>query len=184
MSQEAEAQQVSRQIEDLVGRIECITDPTVKGDVTALIQTLLDVHRRAFARVLEIILEEKESGNGILGRLSADELLGSLLVLYGLHPDSFDVRLLKAVEELRKTAAARGVNLELVGVDDGVVRIRLTGAAHGCASTSAGLRQLAEQAIYESVPEIRSVLVEDRMQGQGAERLVQLQIGLPAPQGA
>jgi Fe-S cluster biogenesis protein NfuA len=181
MSDEKHLQQLSTQIEDLVHKIEAISDPPVKANATALIQSLLDLHARAFERVIEIVLQQKESGRGILNQIAADELIGSLLLLYRLHPDDFDVRLNKAIAAVRKVAALQGANVELIGVDGEVVRIRLSGAGHGCASTKVSLQQLIENAIYESTPEISRVEVENVMEVHKSEPLVQLQVNIPAP---
>jgi Fe-S cluster biogenesis protein NfuA len=178
MSGENQLQQLSAQIEDLVRKVDAISDPAVKANATALIQSLLDVHARAFERVVEIVLQQKDLGLTVLNRFAADELIGSLLLLYRLHPDALDVRLNKAIAAVRKAAALQGADVELIGVEEEVVRIRLSGAVHGCASTQ--LQQLIEDAIYEAVPEISAVRVENAMRVRNSEPLVQLQLNVGA----
>ena len=170
--------QLSAQIEDLVRRIEGIADPAIKANTTALIQSLLDIHAHAFERVIEIV-REQDVGRGVLNQLAADELIGSLLLLYRLHPDGFEVRLNKAITGVRKAAALQGADVELVGVEKEVVRIRLSGAAHRCGSGN--LQKAIEEAIYEAVPEIGGVLVENAMRAHNPEPLVQLQVKTAAP---
>jgi Fe-S cluster biogenesis protein NfuA len=178
MSGENQLQQLSAQIEDLVRKVDAISDPAVKANATALIQSLLDVHARAFERVVEIVLQQKDLGLTVLNHFAADELIGSLLLLYRLHPDALDVRLNKAIAAVRKAAALQGADVELIGVEEEVVRIRLSGAVHGCASTQ--LQQLIEDAIYEAVPEISAVRVENAMRVRNSEPLVQLQLNVGA----
>jgi Fe-S cluster biogenesis protein NfuA len=178
MSGENQLQQLSAQIEDLVRKVEAISDPAVKANATALIQSLLDVHARAFERVVEIVLQQKDLGLTVLNHFAADELIGSLLLLYRLHPDALDVRLNKAIAAVRKAAALQGADVELIGVEEEVVRIRLSGAVHGCASTQ--LQQLIEDAIYEAIPEISAVHVENAIQVRNSEPLVQLQLNVGA----
>jgi Fe-S cluster biogenesis protein NfuA len=178
MSGENQLQQLSAQIEDLVRKVEAISDPAVKANATALIQSLLDVHARAFERVVEIVLQQKDLGLTVLNHFAADELIGSLLLLYRLHPDALDVRLNKAIAAVRKAAALQGADVELIGVEEEVVRIRLSGAVHGCTSTQ--LQQLIEDAIYEAVPEISAVHVENAMRVRNSEPLVQLQLNVGA----
>jgi Fe-S cluster biogenesis protein NfuA len=178
MSGENQLQQLSAQIEDLVRKVEAISDPAVKANATALIQSLLDVHARAFERVVEIVLQQKDLGLTVLNHFAADELIGSLLLLYRLHPDALDVRLNKAIAAVRKAVALQGANVELIGVEEEVVRIRLSGSVHGCASTQ--LQQLIEDAIYEAVPEISAVRVENAMRVRNSEPLVQLQLNVGA----
>jgi len=178
MSGENQLQQLSAQIEDLVRKVDAISDPAVKANATALIQSLLDVHARAFERVVEIVLQQKDLGLTVLNHFAADELIGSLLLLYRLHPDALDVRLNKAIAAVRKAAALQGADVELIGVDEEVVRIRLSGAVHGCTSTQ--LQKLIEDAIYEAVPEISAVRVENAMRVRNSEPLVQLQLNVGA----
>ena len=178
MSGENQLQQLSAQIEDLVRKVDAISDPAVKANATALIQSLLDVHARAFERVVEIVLQQKDLGLTVLNHFAADELIGSLLLLYRLHPDALDVRLNKAIAAVRKAAALQGADVELIGVEEEVVRIRLSGAVHGCASTQ--LQQLIEDAIYEAVPEISAVHVENAIQVRNSQPLVQLQLNVGA----
>jgi Fe-S cluster biogenesis protein NfuA len=178
MSGENQLQQLSAQIEDLVRKVEAISDPAVKANATALIQSLLDVHARAFERVVEIVLQQKDLGLTVLNHFAADELIGSLLLLYRLHPDALDVRLNKAIAAVRKAAALQGADVELIGVEEQVVRIRLSGAVHGCTSTQ--LQKLIEDAIYEAVPEISAVRVENAMLVRNSEPLVQLQLNVGA----
>jgi Fe-S cluster biogenesis protein NfuA len=178
MSGENQLQQLSAQIEDLVRKVDAISDPAVKANATALIQSLLDVHARAFERVVEIVLQQKDLGLTVLNHFAADELIGSLLLLYRLHPDALDVRLNKAIAAVRKAAALQGADVELIGVEEEVVRIRLSGTVHGCTSTQ--LQKLIEDAVYEAVPEISAVRVENEMRVRNSEPLVQLQLNAGA----
>ena len=178
MSGENQLQQLSAQIEDLVRKVDAISDPAVKANATALIQSLLDVHARAFERVVEIVLQQKDLGLTVLNHFAADDLIGSLLLLYRLHPDALDVRLNKAIAAVRKAAALQGADVELIGVEEEVVRIRLSGAVHGCTSTQ--LQKLIEDGIYEAVPEISAVRVENAMRVRNSEPLVQLQLNVGA----
>lgn len=54
---------------------------------------------------------------------------------------------------------ADGGNVELVNVsDEGVVKLRLTGACHGCPMATMTLRQGIEPVLREEVPEIKEVV--------------------------
>jgi Fe-S cluster biogenesis protein NfuA len=182
MTGEKELQQLSTQIEDLVHRVEAISDPAVKANATVLVQSLLDLHGAAFQRVTKALVHEGESGRRILERLAADEIVGGLLLLYGLHPEGFEARLQKAIDRVCQTVAPHGVTVELLGADEGVVQVRLSGRNSGCGSTSRTLEQLIENAIYEAAPEIAEVQVENAIQSGTAEPLVQLQLNAATPQ--
>ena len=57
MTTEQGNRQRAAQIEDLVHRIEGISDPAVKANATVLIQSLLDLHREGFERVTQMLRE-------------------------------------------------------------------------------------------------------------------------------
>lgn len=63
----------------------------------------------------------------------------------------------KALEELRPNLRADGGNIELVDVQDGVVRVKLTGACAGCPMSQMTLQWGVEQYLRKKVPEIRKV---------------------------
>jgi Fe-S cluster biogenesis protein NfuA len=118
----------------------------------------------------------------LLQRLAADELTGSLLLLYDLHPDDFEVRLGKGIAEAEKAIAGQGATVDLTGVRDGVVHLRLTGKAHGCGSTQGGMEKAIQDAIFSAVPEVVAVRVENAVQSGPGEQLVQLQLAVAEPQ--
>ncbi len=180
MTGEKELQRLSSKIEDLVHRVDAISDPAVKANATVLVQSLLDLHAAAFERVTEALLRDGEPGRQILERLAADEIVGGLLVLYGLHPDGLDVRLQKAIERARKAVAPHGASVELLAIREGEIHLRLSGKNAGCGSTTRKLQELVENAIGEAAPEITNVQIDNAIQSGSAESLVQLQVNVSA----
>jgi len=63
-----------------------------------------------------------------------------------------------ALEEIRPALMADGGNVELVGIDDGKVKVRLTGACGGCPMSTMTLRNGVERILKERVPEIKEVV--------------------------
>ena len=64
----------------------------------------------------------------------------------------------ESLNRIRPALQADGGDVELVEVtDDGVVKVRLTGACHGCPMAKITLKNGVERAIKEDVPEITSV---------------------------
>jgi len=61
------------------------------------------------------------------------------------------------LEILRPFFERDGGNIELLGVDLGVVVVRLTGACAACPFAEADVQGMVEQVIREAVPEIRAV---------------------------
>ncbi len=64
----------------------------------------------------------------------------------------------KALEEIRQMLRADGGSVELVEVsDDGIVKVRLTGACAGCPMSSMTLKMGIEKRLKEMIPEVKKV---------------------------
>jgi len=92
--------------------------------------------------------------------LDADELLSHLLLLHDLHPVDVETRVERALADVRPYLGSHGGDVELVGVADGVARVRLRGTCNGCPSSTATLRNAIEEAIARAAPELEGVEAE------------------------
>lgn len=63
----------------------------------------------------------------------------------------------KALDMIRPAIRMDGGDVELVEVEDGVARVRMTGACGGCPMSTMTLKMGIERAIRQQVPEIKSV---------------------------
>ena len=63
----------------------------------------------------------------------------------------------KALEKIRPALQADGGDVELVEVNDGVVKVRLTGACGGCPMSQMTLKMGVERVLKQAVPEVKSV---------------------------
>ncbi|MGD9345486.1 MAG: NifU family protein [Candidatus Aminicenantes bacterium] len=64
----------------------------------------------------------------------------------------------KALDKIRPALMADGGNVELVDVEDGVVKVRLTGACGGCPMSQMTLKMGIERVLRQEIPEIKEVL--------------------------
>lgn len=71
--------------------------------------------------------------------------------------DDMKERVLKALEGIRPMLQADGGDIELVSIEDGVVKVRLQGACAGCPASQATMTMGVERKLKEEVPEIVSV---------------------------
>jgi|HubBroStandDraft_6_1064221.scaffolds.fasta_scaffold29282_3 Fe-S cluster biogenesis protein NfuA/nitrite reductase/ring-hydroxylating ferredoxin subunit len=162
-----EVQNKLQSIEALVLRIENVPDPAVKATAKELVQSLMELHGGAFERMLEIVHQSTTSGPSVIEALGRDDLVRSLLLIYGLHPDSLETRVAQALEKTRPYLKSHRGNMNLVGVDDlGAVTLRLEGNCHGCPSSSATLKLAVEEAIYDAAPDVTAIIVEGSIQDQ------------------
>ena len=148
------------QIGDLVQKMEGIADPAVRAAAKELVARLMELHGTGLERMLEITFGAGESAMGIIDAFGRDPLVGSLLILYGLHPEALETRVIKAVERIRPRLRKQGSEIELVSVEEGVVRIRVEETVHTCGSTTKTVRSTIEEAIYDAAPDITSLLID------------------------
>jgi Fe-S cluster biogenesis protein NfuA len=72
---------------------------------------------------------------------------------------SIKERVLTALERVRPYLQSDGGDIEFVDVsDDMTVKVKLTGACHGCPYSLQTLKAGVEQAIMKEVPEIKRVI--------------------------
>ena len=63
-----------------------------------------------------------------------------------------------ALAQIRPILQADGGDVELVDVNEGVVRLKLKGACGGCPMAAMTLRQGIERILNEQVPEVKEVV--------------------------
>ncbi len=71
--------------------------------------------------------------------------------------ESIEVRVQKVLEEIRPQIEADGGNIELVSVENLIVKVRLVGACAGCPMSAITLKQGVEALIKERIPDILRV---------------------------
>ena len=132
-------------VETLIAQIESSADPNVRAAARDLVEALMEFHRNAAARMMEIV-----DGSTALA-MGRDDLVRPLLLLYDLHPESTEIRVRRAIDRIR--------NVEWLGIEDLEVRVRLTGNGHSPS------REVIEAAVQEAAPEVRSVQIEGLKRG-------------------
>ncbi|OGR31667.1 MAG: hypothetical protein A2139_03450 [Desulfobacca sp. RBG_16_60_12] len=63
----------------------------------------------------------------------------------------------QALEKIRPMLQRDGGDIELVEVNDGVVKVRLTGACKGCPMSQMTLKQGVEKLLLKEVPGLKEV---------------------------
>jgi Fe-S cluster biogenesis protein NfuA len=160
MQEQEDFRQRVQRIGALIQEIESIADPALRASTTQLVQLIMEFHGTGLDRVLEILAGAGDQGMALIDKLGRDPVVSSLLVLYGLHPETLDERVNQAVERLEAKLRRDGAQVQLLGVEDGAVRIRVTAGEHTCGSTTAALKAEVENAIYDAAPDVVSLSVE------------------------
>jgi Fe-S cluster biogenesis protein NfuA len=111
--------------------------------------------------------------------IGADELLGSLLVLYGLHPEDFATRVHRAIEKAEQVLARRGAGVRLLAINDATVQLQIETHGHNCGSTRAELESMIRGALFETAPDVAEIIIEPAQSesGSGFVPLDSLQTG-------
>jgi Fe-S cluster biogenesis protein NfuA len=156
----AEFQQHAEKIEQLVQRVNAISNDDARTMALELMQSLMDLHGAGITRIVEVLSEAGESGRRSLDELGRDPLICGLLVLYGVHPVSLEQRVTVALQKLVPQLRKQGGSVDLLSVDEGLVRVSIQGSGNGCHSSPDALKSAVEQAIREAAPEVIEVIAE------------------------
>ncbi len=71
--------------------------------------------------------------------------------------DPKEDRVEKVIEELRPSLQADGGDIDFLGVDNGIVKVRLKGACAGCPMSTMTLKMGVERYLKKKIPEVKSV---------------------------
>ena len=135
----------------MLGTLEAHPDRAVRETVRDLVRALLEFHRAGLERILEVA--------GDRPSLALDPKVEPLLLLHGLHPEALGVRVERALEKVRPYLFSHGGSVELVGIEEGRVRLRLQGSCDGCPSSAQTLRTSIEEAILAAAPDAEAIEV-------------------------
>jgi Fe-S cluster biogenesis protein NfuA len=149
---EAVGERIARLLDGL--RVAII--PREYEHVEEVVRLVTELYGAALERILAV------AGPELVPELVGDELVASLLLVHGLHPDALRSRLEGALASVRPFLAHHDGDVELLDVDEdaGAVHLRLLGNCDGCPSSSVTLQLAVERAIREAAPEIGIIDVE------------------------
>jgi Fe-S cluster biogenesis protein NfuA len=64
----------------------------------------------------------------------------------------------EVLDKVRPALQRDGGNVELIGVSDGTVKVKLTGACAGCPMSTMTLKNGIERILKQEVPEVKEVV--------------------------
>jgi Fe-S cluster biogenesis protein NfuA len=175
MSNQKEVESQIESIDKMVRALEEASDPGLRANAKELVQALMTLHGACLERMLEVINKSGVAAKPIVDSFARDEVVKSVLLLYGLHPVDLKTRVLEALEKTRPYMRSHDSTVSFVSLDDaGVVTLRMQGKSDGCSSSSAALKQSVEQAIYAAAPDIMGLVIEGYVEKQTAAGFVPL----------
>jgi Fe-S cluster biogenesis protein NfuA/nitrite reductase/ring-hydroxylating ferredoxin subunit len=162
-------------IEELSEELETIQDPRGRAVAEELMAATLELHGSALARVMELVDEAGPAAAALRDALVEDGVVASLLLVHGLYPVDLETRVLEALDQVRPYMESHGGDVELLGLEDGVARLRLRGSCDGCPASSATLELAIKKALLEAAPDL------DGLEVEGAEASEAEMGGTPLP---
>lgn len=165
----------TERVENLAARLESAGDPEVRATALDLVQSVVELHGAALQRLVDTLMESPE-GELALSRALENDLVASMLLLHNLHPDDLETRVLRGIEKARPYLKTHGGDVELAGVRDGIVHLRLHGTCGSCPSSSVTLKNAVEDALFEVAPDIVEIVSENAAaETQNRPQLVNIQ---------
>jgi Fe-S cluster biogenesis protein NfuA len=155
---DTEARDRVAKLEALLEGLELLDGPA-RERATEAVQALVELYGAGLERIVAEVAEHDRDGE-LAEALAADELISHLLLLHDLHPVPVEARVHGALDDVRPYLESHGGDVELLGLEDGVVRLRMEGSCSGCPSSTVTLKLAIEEAIYKAAPEVTVIEAE------------------------
>lgn len=137
-----------------------------------MVRLLVELYGEGLSRVVDTLTGHDE----LLRDVAADDLVGSLLIVHGLHPVPLEERVTAALDSVRPYLGSHAGGVEIVEIgEDGVLRLRLQGNCDGCGASSETVRVAIENAVTAAAPEIVAVEAEGMVERAPRQQLLQIQ---------
>jgi Fe-S cluster biogenesis protein NfuA/nitrite reductase/ring-hydroxylating ferredoxin subunit len=169
-----DARRVGERVGALLAEIGAHTDPRTTERTEDLVSLLMQFYGAGIRRMMEIADEAGVLEGNLLERFTADDLINGILIVHDLHPLDLETRVQDALDRVRPYLGSHGGDVEIVGIDGDVVRLRMEGSCSSCPSSTVTLNYAIEKAILEAAPEIARIEAEEVMPDASGP-LIQLQ---------
>jgi len=151
-------------IGELLDRLGREAGPQVRETADELVRSVVEFYGEGLARTVRL-LRAAPAGADPLAVLTADELVGDLLILHDLHPDDTMTRVGRALDKVRPYLGSHAGDVDVAGLDTEApegptLRLRLRGSCDGCPSSTQTVRWTIEEAVARLAPEIAHIEVE------------------------
>jgi Fe-S cluster biogenesis protein NfuA/nitrite reductase/ring-hydroxylating ferredoxin subunit len=165
-------EQLIARVQELTGRLEDLEPGDCRELAEELTGAVVQMYGAGLERIVELIDDEETRG-----RLAADELVAGLLMIHDLYPVPIEERVTRALDSVRPYMESHGGNIELLGFEDGVVKLRLQGSCKSCRASSSTLELAVRQALQEAAPDLLGMDVEGVVEEEGEPGIT----GTPLP---
>lgn len=163
-------------IESLLEDLDALADPVAREKATETVQALLDFYGEGLSRLVDYVAERDDGS--LAEAVAADDVVAHVLLLHGLHPVPVEDRVRAALEEVAPYLGSHGGAVQLVGVEDGIARLRLEGSCSGCPSSARTLKLAVEDAVMKAAPDLEGIEADGVT--PAAPALLQIDVVSPA----
>jgi Fe-S cluster biogenesis protein NfuA/nitrite reductase/ring-hydroxylating ferredoxin subunit len=147
-------------VQQLGAQLESVADPAARATAEELVATVVQMYGAGLERIMAVLAAAGSAGEEIADALAGDGVVASLLLIHDLYPVPLEERVAQALERVRPYMESHGGDVELLGVDDGIARLRLRGSCRSCRASSATLELAVRQALEEAAPDLQGMDVE------------------------
>jgi len=158
-----EAELIGR-VEELTAELETIEDGPARRCAEELTSAVMEMYGAGLERIMEALEQAPE----VRDQVADDGVVASLLLIHDLYPVPLEERVHQALGRVRPYMESHGGDVELLGIDDGVVRLRLQGSCSSCQASQATLELAVKQALEELAPDLEGMDVEGVVEAEPA----------------
>jgi len=178
--EEAELQAESARIEGLLSDLRDLVPLPAWQRVEDVLRRIVRLYSAGLSRALAHARHAGAAGPGFDEQLCNDELLASLLVLHGLHPQTTAQRIEQALARLRAELGLADDALVVTRIADGVVQLHATESLGGGAMSQGLAESMIHRVLEIAAPEITSIVITGLPRPRDPS-LVQLRTSRTAP---
>jgi Fe-S cluster biogenesis protein NfuA/nitrite reductase/ring-hydroxylating ferredoxin subunit len=166
-----EPEQLIARVQELTGRLEDLDDPACRNLAEELTSAVVQMYGAGLERIVEL------ADAGTRDEMSKDSLVAGLLMIHDLYPVPIEERVMQALDTVRPYMESHGGNVELLGIEDGIAKLRLEGSCKSCRASSSTLELAVRQALEEAAPDLLGMDVEGVVEEEEQSEIT----GVPLP---
>jgi Fe-S cluster biogenesis protein NfuA/nitrite reductase/ring-hydroxylating ferredoxin subunit len=155
-------------VQELQAELDACEEGRAQALAEELVGAVVGMYGIGLERILDLALAGAQDSGSLARALADDPHVATLLLIHDLHPVPLQDRVSSALEQVRPYMESHGGNVELLSLEDGVARIKLSGSCSDCAASTVTLELAVKQALDELAPDLEGLEVEGvapQMQG-------------------
>jgi Fe-S cluster biogenesis protein NfuA/nitrite reductase/ring-hydroxylating ferredoxin subunit len=150
------ADHLMERVQALTAQLDEVQDLQARAVADELVSAVIQLYGDGLERIMAAL----DEAPAVRDRLVDDGVVASLLLVHGLYPVDLETRVREALDRVRPYMESHGGDVELLGVQDGVARMRLVGHCDGCPASESTLELAIKKALEDTAPDLEGLQVE------------------------